>query len=228
MCRVGRHHAGGGGGTGKKDRTLAVGTSAGPSAGAKGYLLTLGSDLGRRWTPNCLVEGGADVNIKVSFIVSSNGRLLADPTSSGSGAPVGSLTRAGSDAAIRAIRMTEPFPNFPPELFVADRRATMTIRAVLAALFALFMGVATLPGVARADIEIDVNQGDVRPMPIAVPGFTGGGRGAEMAQVITGNLERSGLFAPIDGAAFPERNLDIADVRTVMTEMGKAMMGTGE
>ena len=85
----------------------------------------------------------------------------------------------------------------------------MTIRAVLAALFALFMGVATLPGVARADIEIDVNQGDVRPMPIAVPGFTGGGRGAEMAQVITGNLERSGLFAPIDGAAFPERNLDI-------------------
>ena len=85
----------------------------------------------------------------------------------------------------------------------------MTIRAVLAALFALFMGVATLPGVARADIEIDVNQGDVRPMPIAVPGFTGGGRGAEMAQVINGNLERSRLFAPIDGAAFPERNLDI-------------------
>lgn len=112
-----RTQPGGGGGTGKKDRTLAVGTSAGPSAGAKGYLLTLGSDLGRRWTPNCLVEGGADVNIKVSFIVSSNGRLLADPTSSGSGAPVGSLTRAGSDAAIRAIRMTEPFPNFPPELY---------------------------------------------------------------------------------------------------------------
>lgn len=37
-----RTQPGGGGGTGKKDRTLAVGTSAGPSAGAKGYLLTLG------------------------------------------------------------------------------------------------------------------------------------------------------------------------------------------
>lgn len=112
-----RKPPGGGGGTGKKDRTLAVGAASGPSAGAKGYLLTLGTDLGRRWTPNCLVEGGADVNIKVSFIVSSNGRLLADPVSSGKDAPPGSLARAGSDAAVRAIRMTEPFPNFPPELY---------------------------------------------------------------------------------------------------------------
>jgi len=112
-----RRQAGGGGGTAKRDRTLAVGTSSGPSAGAKGYLLTLGTDLGRRWNPNCLVEGGADVNMKVSFIVSSNGRLLADPVSSGKDAPPGSLMRAGSDAAVRAIRMTEPFPNFPPELY---------------------------------------------------------------------------------------------------------------
>ena len=115
--RPARPQAGGGGGTAKRDRTLAVGTSSGPSAGAKGYLLTLGTDLGRRWNPNCLVEGGADVNIKVSFIVSSNGRLLADPVSSGKDAPPGSLMRAGSDAAVRAIRMTEPFPNFPPELY---------------------------------------------------------------------------------------------------------------
>lgn len=112
-----RPQAGGGGGTARRDRTLAVGTSTGPSAGAKGYLLTLQSDLGRRWNPNCLVEGGAGVNVKVSFIVAPNGRLLGDPVSSGGSAPPGSLTRAGSDAAIRAIRMTEPFPNFPPELF---------------------------------------------------------------------------------------------------------------
>lgn len=115
--RVRPRPPGGGGGTGKKDRTLAVGASKQLSAGAKGYVLTLGTDLGRRWNPNCLVEGGADVNIKVSFIVSSNGRLLADPVSSGKDAAPGSLMRAGSDAAVRAIRMTEPFPNFPPELY---------------------------------------------------------------------------------------------------------------
>ena len=85
----------------------------------------------------------------------------------------------------------------------------MTFRPVLAALFALFMAGAVLPGMARADVEIDVNQGEVRPLPIAIPAFTGASRGAEMAQVIAGNLDRSGLFAPIDGAAFPERNLDI-------------------
>jgi TolB protein len=85
----------------------------------------------------------------------------------------------------------------------------MTPRTVLAALCAIFLAGAALPGVARADIEIDVNQGEVRPLPIAIPAFSGAGRGAEMAQVIAGNLDRSGLFAPIDAAAFPERNLDI-------------------
>ena len=85
----------------------------------------------------------------------------------------------------------------------------MTFRTVLAALFAVFLAGVALPGMAHADVEIDVNQGEVRPLPIAVPAFTGSSRGAEMAQVITGNLERSGLFAPIDGAAFPERNMDI-------------------
>lgn len=85
----------------------------------------------------------------------------------------------------------------------------MSVRILLAALFAICLtGVAAAP--ASAQIEINVNQGEVRPLPVAVPAFTGGGRGAEMAQVITGNLERSGLFAPIDPAAFPEQNLDIA------------------
>ncbi|MDP1631387.1 MAG: energy transducer TonB [Caulobacter sp.] len=108
--------AGGGGGQAQRDRTVAVGTSAGPSAGAKGYLLTLGSDLGQRWNPNCQVEGGADVNIRVSFIVSSNGRLLSTPVSSGDDAS-SSIVKSASDRAVRAVRMTEPFPNFPPELY---------------------------------------------------------------------------------------------------------------
>ncbi len=87
----------------------------------------------------------------------------------------------------------------------------MTLRPVLAALCALVAvaGFVAAPQTARAQIEIDVNQGDVRPLPIAVPAFTGAGRGAEIAQVISANLDRSGLFAPIDPAAFPERSLDV-------------------
>jgi len=87
----------------------------------------------------------------------------------------------------------------------------MTFRPVLAALCALVAvsGAFGLPAPARAEIEIDVNQGEVKPLPIAIPAFTGATRGAEIAQVISGNLDRSGLFAPIAPAAHPERNLDI-------------------
>ncbi len=65
------------------------------------------------------------------------------------------------------------------------------------------------PQTARADIEIDVNQGAVRPLPVAIPAFGGATRGAEIAEVISGNLERSGLFAPVAPASFIERNLDV-------------------
>lgn len=84
----------------------------------------------------------------------------------------------------------------------------MKASTLLALLFAAFLAVAGAPGTARADIEIDVNQGAVQPLPVAVPAF-GGPQGAEIAQVITENLERSGLFAPIPPSTFIERNLDV-------------------
>ena len=85
----------------------------------------------------------------------------------------------------------------------------MILRTMLAALMAIALAAFAAPRAARADIDIKVDQGIVEPLPIAVPAFSGSGRGAEMAQVIAGNLERSGLFSPIAPAAFPERNLDI-------------------
>ena len=63
---------------------------------------------------------------------------------------------------------------------------------------------------ARAAVRIDVTQGNVQPLPIALPDFVGGNAAdSEMARnvtgVITNNLRKSGLFAPIDPAAFIER-----------------------
>jgi TolB protein len=70
---------------------------------------------------------------------------------------------------------------------------------------------------ARAVLRVDVNEGNVQPVPIAVTDFIAGSPGdAETArgvsQIITGNLRRSGLFAPIDPAAFIEKitNTDVA------------------
>ena len=83
----------------------------------------------------------------------------------------------------------------------------MTARHLIAAIFAACLSVAAAP--ARADIVVDVNEAAIRPLPVAVPAFGGGQRGAEIAQVITENLERSGLFAPISPSAFPETALDV-------------------
>jgi TolB protein len=76
---------------------------------------------------------------------------------------------------------------------------------------AAFAAMATLP--ARAQLQIDVTQGVVEPVPVAITDFLSSDQiGADVARVIGDNLRRSGLFAPIDRAAFIERisNPDVA------------------
>ena len=84
----------------------------------------------------------------------------------------------------------------------------MRLKTWILALLAVVLATAAQVPAARAEIEVDVNRGDIQPLPIAVPGFAGE-RGADIAQVITANLERSGLFRPIDPNAFIERNLSV-------------------
>ncbi|WES32180.1 Tol-Pal system beta propeller repeat protein TolB [Varunaivibrio sulfuroxidans] len=60
---------------------------------------------------------------------------------------------------------------------------------------------------ARAELRIDITRGTVAPMPIAVTRFYGDNAyeqnyGRDIASVIAADLERSGLFAPIDSKAF--------------------------
>jgi len=87
-------------------------------------------------------------------------------------------------------------------------------RRVLA--FGLSAGAGALlaPRGASAALKLDVTQGNVQPLPIAIPDFVAGtGADAEVArgvtQIITGNLKRSGLFAPIDPAAYIEKVVNI-------------------
>ena len=70
-------------------------------------------------------------------------------------------------------------------------------------------------GEARADIVVNVNQGVNQPLPIAIPAFSGKDpntvkTGADISGVITGDLQRSGLFKPLDPNSFIERNLDVS------------------
>ena len=65
-------------------------------------------------------------------------------------------------------------------------------------------------GPAGAVLRLEVTEGNVQPVPIAIPDFLGGSPAdSELArnisQVITADLRRSGLFAPIDPAAYIEK-----------------------
>lgn len=67
---------------------------------------------------------------------------------------------------------------------------------------------------AQAELRIDVSRGRVEPLPIAIVNFAGGTAesskyGQQLAQVISANLRRSGLFDPINPRAFIQRQLSV-------------------
>ena len=78
----------------------------------------------------------------------------------------------------------------------------MRFRVLALALVALV----ALPLAARAELHIDITRGKVEPMPIALPDFSGGGVAQQITQVISADLERSGLFQPIDPKAFVDKD----------------------
>jgi TolB protein len=81
-------------------------------------------------------------------------------------------------------------------------------RALALAAFAGGMSLCVRP--ARAVLQLDVTPGNFQPLPIAIPDFLGGtpadnDTAVGVSQIITADLKRSGLFAPIDPAAFLEK-----------------------
>ncbi|MDP3174472.1 MAG: Tol-Pal system protein TolB, partial [Phenylobacterium sp.] len=85
----------------------------------------------------------------------------------------------------------------------------MRLKLVMLGIAAALAIGGAMPAPARAEIEVDVNRGDVQPLPIAIPALGGGAVGGDIAKVIAANLERSGLFKPIDPAAFIEKDLKV-------------------
>jgi TolB protein len=88
-----------------------------------------------------------------------------------------------------------------------DRRVT---RRRALALGALAGGLTLSSRFAAAVVQLDVSQGNFQPMPIGLPDFIGGTAGdgdtaRGVTQIITANLRRCGLFAPIDPAAYIEK-----------------------
>ena len=95
----------------------------------------------------------------------------------------------------------------------AWQRETALVQSVFKWIFAgLALSLVLIDAVsARAELKIDITRGNIEPMPIAITRLVGedGGKaeqlGREIAQVVSANLERSGLFAPIDSRAFIQK-----------------------
>ena len=91
-----------------------------------------------------------------------------------------------------------------------SRRQVISGMASLGAL----TGGAARSAFGQAPKRVIIPEGDFAPLPIAIPNFVAGTPGdgevgVSVAQVITNNLKRCGLFAPIDPAAFIEKINDI-------------------
>ena len=83
---------------------------------------------------------------------------------------------------------------------------------VLIALVALAFGQP-----AFAALQVDVNQGNIQPLPIAIPDFvapspTDAAHGQDIAKVVRADLERSGLFRPLDPKSYIDQisNINVA------------------
>ncbi len=79
------------------------------------------------------------------------------------------------------------------------------ITRIVTAILLLF----TLSLNAHARVEIDITQGNVEPLPIAVTDFTGETVAADIVGVINNNLKNSGLFKIIDKNAYIETGLTL-------------------
>ena len=93
---------------------------------------------------------------------------------------------------------------------------SLTRRQLVAGSAAAGLMAATPIRKALAQARVQITEGNFQPIPIAIPNFVPGSQSDidvsnGIAGVITNNLKRSGLFAPIDQQAFIERisNIDV-------------------
>ncbi len=81
------------------------------------------------------------------------------------------------------------------------------VKGLCAAVFMLAAGFVTATP-ASAVVELDITQGNVQPLPIAIADFQSqDGLGKKISDVVSADLKRSGLFAPIDPSAFIQKGL---------------------
>lgn len=91
-------------------QTVGTGLAAGDA------ITGMTEELQRRWNPNCDVEGGRDVQLKVFFQLGVTGQVVGNVTSQLTSAP-GPVATAAAERAVRAVYAAAPFRGLPREYY---------------------------------------------------------------------------------------------------------------
>jgi len=84
---------------------------------AANALAGLSEELQRRWNPNCEVEGGREVQIRVTFTLGANGQVVGDVSAGGEERSANAVVQTAADRAIRAVYAAAPFRTLPREFY---------------------------------------------------------------------------------------------------------------
>lgn len=105
--------------------------TAGTGLAAGAAVQGLAEELQRRWNPNCEVEGGRDVVVRVKFQMGIGGQVVGDVTSQivSARSPV---SQAGAERAVRAVYAAAPFRNLPREIYGNGINVTFDARKACA------------------------------------------------------------------------------------------------
>jgi len=76
----------------------------------------LTQELQRRWNPNCDVEGGRDVLVRVTFTIGAGGQVVGDVASQIRSAQT-PVSQAAAQRAVRAVYAASPFRSLPREFY---------------------------------------------------------------------------------------------------------------
>jgi outer membrane biosynthesis protein TonB len=87
----------------------------------------LADELQRRWNPNCEVEGGRDVVVRVIFVLNGAGQVAGRPEAQVTRGAQTSVTQAAADRAVRAVYGAAPFRNLPRDYY--NQKITVNFNA---------------------------------------------------------------------------------------------------
>jgi len=83
------------------------------------------------------------------------------------------------------------------------------MRSIVLAALALLIAAVAPTAPAWAQVEVNVNRGVLQPLPIAIVPMGGADARADVAKVVSADLERSGFFKPLSPDSFIQRDLNV-------------------